>query len=266
MRLSPDALAGLLRPPPPKPKQPSARERAAANAQRVLQAIAEHGTLRCTELAAACWPGAKFGEQMAQRTTRALVQAGQLRVRTNALGSGQSFVLTRPGAAALELRGIAAHHGLDLAVGGPLFRHSALTARWCIHKRTQGFQTFTEYALMHGQGPLERELLFKRLGRHVDALLVKGDKLYAVETESAPKATADLMRICAMAESIGRKLHPERPHVLAGVFIVFDAEQNHAQRIARAARERWQRYSAADQALLASRITLAQVSFGLPLV
>ncbi|QRR32432.1 hypothetical protein JNX00_12100 [Hydrogenophaga sp. YM1] len=90
MRVSSDALAGLLRPPPPRPKQPTARERAAANAQRVLQAIAQNGTLRCTDLAAACWPGAKFGEQMAQRTTRALVQAGQLKVRANALGSGMT--------------------------------------------------------------------------------------------------------------------------------------------------------------------------------
>lgn len=56
------------------------------------------------------------------------------------------------------------------------------------------------------------------------------------------------------------------PFTLAGVFVVFDAEQNHAGRIARAARERWQRYSAADQAVLAGRVTLARVSLGLPLV
>jgi hypothetical protein len=69
-----------------------------------------------------------------------------------------------------------------------------------------------------------------------------------------------------MAEHVGRRLHPDSPLVLGGVFIVFDAEQNHAQRIAKAARERWQRYNNADQALLASRITLARVSLGLPLV
>jgi hypothetical protein len=74
------------------------------------------------------------------------------------------------------------------------------------------------------------------------------------------------MRIAAMAELVGRKLHLGLPLMLAGVFIVFDAEQNHAGRIARAARERWQRYSAADRALLAGRITLARVDLGLPLV
>jgi hypothetical protein len=265
MRVSSDALAGLLRPPPPKPKQPTSRERAAANRLNVLRAVAEHGSLRCTDLAAACWPGARYGEQMAQRTVRALVAAGELMPRRNALG-GTSVVCTRPGAAALEMRGIVAHHGLDLAVSGPAFRHSALTARWCLHKRSQGFQTFTEYAIAQGRAPLSRELLFQRLGRHVDAVLVKGDKLYACETESSPKSTADLMRIAAMAELVGRKLHPDSPLILAGLFIVFDAEQNHAGRLARAARERWARYSAADQAVLASRVTLARVELGLPLV
>lgn len=266
MRMTSDMLSGLLRPPAPRPKQPSARERAAANRLRVLQAIAEHGTLRCTDLAAACWRGARFGEQMAQRTVRALIEAGQLKARTNALGCGQSLVLTRPGAAALEVRGIAAHHGLDLAVSGATFRHSALSSRWCIHKRGEGFQSFTEYALLQGQAPLSRELLFKRLGRHVDAVLIKGTQLWVCETEAAPKSTHDLMRIAAMAELVGRRLHPELPFTLAGLFIVFDAEQNHAARIAKAARERWSRYGAADQATLAGRITLSRVSLGLPLV
>jgi len=265
MRVSSDFIGGLLKPPAPKPKQPTARERAAANRLNVLRAVAEHGSLRCADLAAACWPGARYGEQMAQRTVRALVAAGELMLRRNALG-GTSAVCTRPGAAMLEVRGIAAHHGLDLAVSGPAFRHSALTARWAIHKRAQGFQTFTEYAIAQGRAPLSREQLFKRLGRHVDAVLIKGDKLYVVETESAPKSTADLMRIAAMAELVGRKLHPDLPLTLAGVFVVFDGEQNHAGRIARAARERWQRYSGADQALLASRVTLARVELGLPLV
>jgi hypothetical protein len=96
-------------------------------------------------------------------------------------------------------------------------------------------------------------------------VLVKGDKLFACETESAAKATADLMRIAAMAEHVGRRLHPDLPLVLGGVFVVFDAEQNHAARLAKAARERWSRYNVADQATLASRITLARVDLGLPL-
>lgn len=265
MKLSPDLLGGLLRPAAPRPKQPASRELAAANRLRVLRAIVEHGHLRCTDLAAACWPAAKFGEQMAQRTVRVLVERGELMARRNALG-GKSYVLTRPGAAALEVRSIAAHHGLDLTVSGSTFRHTALTSRWCIYKQGQGFQPFTEHGLIQGRAPVSRELLLQRYGKHCDAVLVRGDKLYLVETESAPKATTELMRICAMAEHVGRKVHPDLPFVMGGVFVIFDGEQNHAGRIARAARERWSRFSRADHATLAARIILARIELGLPLV
>ena len=264
MKVSLDAMDGLLSA-PVKKVQATSRERAAANRLAVLRAVAEHGHLRCADLAAACWPRARYGEQMSQRTVRVLVEAGELKARRHALG-GTAFVLTRPGVAALELRGIEAHHGLDLSVGGPAYRHSALTSRWCLHKQAQGYRAVTEYGIANGRAPLTREQLFKRLGRHVDAVLVRGDKLFVCETESAAKATADLMRICAMTEHVGRRLHPDSPLVLGGVFIVFDAEQNHGSRIAKAARERWARYSAADQATLASRVTLARVNVGLPLV
>ncbi|MNY42161.1 hypothetical protein D3C86_1770250 [compost metagenome] len=109
-------------------------------------------------------------------------------------------------------------------------------------------------------------MLLQRYGKHCDAVLVRGDKLYLVETESAPKATAELMRICAMVEHVGRKVHSDLPFVLAGVFVVFDAEQNHAGRIARAARERWSRFNRADQATLAARVTLGRIRLGLPLI
>ena len=69
-----------------------------------------------------------------------------------------------------------------------------------------------------------------------------------------------------LATHVGRRVLPELPYVLAGVFLVFDAEQNHAARFAKVARESWSRYSAADQATLAARVMLARVSLGLPLV
>ena len=265
MRLTPDLLGGLLRPPAPRPKQPTSRERAAANRLRVLRVLSEHGHLRCADLAT-CWPGAKYGEQMAQRTVRVLVASGDLMPRRNCHG-GLSYVLTRPGAAALEVRGIPARHGLDLAsVSGPTFTHNSLTARWCLHKRSEGFKTFTEYALQNGLAPVSAAYLIKRYGKLCDAVLVKGDKLWLVETESAPKSTQELLRIAALVEHVGRRVHPDLPLVLAGLFLVFDGSQNHGRRIAKAARERWHRFSAADQATLAGRITLARVELGLPLV
>ena len=229
MRVTNDVLSGLLRPPAPPPKQPTSRERALANRLRVLRTVAEHGHLRCADLAT-CWPGARYAEQMAQRTVRTLVEAGELMPRRNALG-GLSYVLTRVGAAALEVRGIGARHGLDLAsVSGPTCRHFCLTNRWALHKRAQGFDTFTEYALLNGLAPVSAQQLLKRYGKLPDAVIVRGDRLWLAETESAPKSTQELLRIAALVEHVGRKVHPELPHVLAGLFVVFDGEQNHAAR------------------------------------
>jgi hypothetical protein len=235
------------------------------NRLRVLQTVAQHGHLRCADLAT-CWPGAQYGEQMAQRTVRALVATGELKARANSLG-GRSYILTRPGAAALDVRGIAARHGLDLAsVSGPTFTHNALTSRWCLHMAHQGYQVFSEYALVNGHAPITRAQLLQRFKKMPDAVLIRGDKLWLCETESAPKATQELVRICALAEHVGRPVHPDLPFTLAGVYIVFNAEQNHAARIAKAAHERWWRYSATEQASLAGRITLSRVTLGLPLV
>jgi hypothetical protein len=58
--------------------------------------------------AAACWPPVTYGEQMSQRTVRSLIESRELKARSNALG-GLSYVLHAPGAAALEVRGIAGH-------------------------------------------------------------------------------------------------------------------------------------------------------------
>lgn len=46
-----------------------------------------------------------------------------------------------------------------------------MTARWSIHKRAQGFQSFTEYAFQQGRAPLSRELLFRRLARHLEVVV-----------------------------------------------------------------------------------------------
>jgi hypothetical protein len=265
MRVTDDMLSGLLRPSAVKPRQPTSRERAAMNRLRVLQTVAEHGHLRCADLAT-CWPGAKYAQQMAQRTVRSLVVSGELLPRRNCHG-GLSYVLTRVGAGALDVRGITARHGLDLAsVSGPTFTHNALTARWCLHKRSQGFDTFTEYALQNSLAPVSAQQLLKRYGKLPDAVLVRGERLWLVETESVPKSMQELLRIVGLAEHVGRKVHPELPYVLAGLFVVFDDSQNHAARIVKAVRERWARYNAADQATLAGRITLARASLGLPLV
>ena len=144
--------------------------------------------------------------------------------------------------------------------------HFALTARWCLHKQAQGFEAWSEYAIVTAQAPVSAQQLRTRLRKMPDAVLVKGTRLWLVETESAPKATAELARIVSLAEHVGRRVHPELPYTLAGVIVVFDATLNHAARVAKAARERWGHLSAADRALLASHVTLAAADIDLLLV
>src|SRR5271165_5354724 len=110
VRLTLNDLSGVLTAPKPRPPGPSARERAEANRLSVLRAIATHGHLRVSDIAAACWPRACYAVQMAQRTVKRLCDEGLLLGRPNAHG-GTSYVLTRPGARYLEVRGSAARHG-----------------------------------------------------------------------------------------------------------------------------------------------------------
>lgn len=265
VRLEATELGALLRPASRRRHVPSAIERSVANGLKVLAALADFGALTCADLAAACWPRTVYGEQMAQRTVRALLRAGQVAERTSSLGT-RVLVLTRPGAAALEVRGTAAHHGLDLAVGGANYRHSALTAAWCIRRRLLGFDVYTERAIASGRAPVSREVLFKRFGKHADAALIRGDNLYLCETESAPKGSRQLMRICAIAERVGRRVDPEGPLALAGVFVLFDADENHGARVAKAANELWKDRSPDERERLAGRILLSRVALRRPLV
>jgi hypothetical protein len=236
------------------------------NRLNVLRTVAVLGHARCADLMA-CWPGtARYSLQMAQRTVRGLVEAGELLARRNAHGS-LSYVLTRPGAAALELHGVPARHGLDLAsVSGPTYAHHALTSRWCLHKAALGFETWSEYALVNGYAPVTAQRLLARFRKMPDAIAIRGTKLWLVETESAPKATVELVRIVSLAEHVGQRVNAELPYTRAGVIVVYDATLNHGARMAKAARERWWRLSAHEQATLASRVTLAQADIGLPLV
>ena len=96
-------------------------------------------------------------------------------------------------------------------MSGPAFRRSTLGAHVALvpAQARPGLSASPNTPLPSAarRAPVSRELLFQRLGRRrVYAVLVRGDKLYAVETETAPKDTASLMRICAMAELVGRKL------------------------------------------------------------
>jgi hypothetical protein len=118
-------VSGLLKRPA---KRPSARALASAAELKCTSYLARFGHLTTSDLSAAVWPNAKCGQDMAARTMRRLSAPGVELVacRQNALGT-RSWILTRRGVAFLEVRGVAAHHGMDLAsVSGSTFFHHSL--------------------------------------------------------------------------------------------------------------------------------------------
>jgi hypothetical protein len=262
---SPSDLNGLLVKPA---KRPSARAMALASDLKCMSYLARFGHLTTADLGA-LWPHAKHGQDMAARTLRRLSVGGVELVacRQNALGT-RSWILTRRGVAFLEVRGIAAHHGMDLAsISGSTFYHHSLCSRLLIEKEREGFGVWHEYAIAQGQAPLSQRQLIEGYGKLPDAILTKGNQLYLLELENAPKIQEALQLACAAALKVGHRLHPNCPLELAGLMFAYNAEQaGHAIRIARAARARWAAYSAAEQAVLARNVELLQIRLSLPLV
>jgi hypothetical protein len=235
--ISREDVNALLRQRAVPAKQVTSRARSAANRRACLRMVARMGSITCADLAAAVWPNAKYANQMSQRTVRALIRSGELARRISALGT-PAFVLTRPGAAFLEVRGIPARHGLDLNPAGPGFRHAAMTTRFIIEMEKLGFHGWHEYAIAQGTAPLTQTELLESYGKLPDAILTKGSLIYMVECENAPKQASDISRACGVVTRVGKRLHPDHDLEFGGLIVVFDREQNHAQRIARVARAR----------------------------
>lgn len=264
-----DLLQGLLNPsrsPRLRPKAPSAKAKAEANRIAALKALSHWGHLRCSELARMLWPRAKCAEQMSARLMRRLEsERAEVASRVNAIGT-RSFVLTRRGAAALDLIGVPAHHGMELSsVAGATCIHRLIGTAYGIAKAQHGFEVFGEHAIAQGVAPASREALAKRFLKLPDLLLVRGDKVTWVEVEASAKPMRDLQACVRIASAVGQPLVAGSALTLAGVVFVFDQSQGHAQRIARAARQLWSERSKGEREALARRITLAHIDVG-PLV
>jgi hypothetical protein len=144
--VSPNDFAALLRPPARHLPSVELRRRADLAALRL---VARYGHCTVSDFAASIYPHGKYATQSAQRVARRLVrqQPPLLAERRNSLG-GRSFVLSRPGAAFLELHGTRCHHGMDLAsVAGPTYRHHAITARFCQMQELMGASAWPEQAI-----------------------------------------------------------------------------------------------------------------------
>ena len=269
MKLTTVEMSGLLGKPAttnanplPGKQQPKqrrcGREVARANEQKCLRAVAQFGHLRIAELARCVWPLARYGEQLARRTTRRLVQQGLLLERRNALAS-RSLCLTRVGAMWLEVRGFPAQHTLDLSsVAGPTFFHRVMATRYLIERQVTGSQVAGEYLILRRKLPFNIEGLAKALRKLPDGLVWqrRADGTASVdfiEQEAAPKARAEIEKCLRAAEYVGAALSDDGAYKLGGVVFVYDRTLNHARRLLLAANSLWGARTLSERATLGKR-------------
>ncbi len=282
MKLTTNELSGLLSKsplasasPPVAKQQPRqrrcGREVARSNEQKCLRAVAHFGHLRIAELARNVWPIARYGEQLARRTTRRLVQQGLLLERRNALAS-KSVCLTRVGASWLEARGFPAQHTLDLSsVAGPTFFHRVMATRYLIERQVTGSQVAGEYLILRRKLPFNIEGLAKTLRKLPDGLVwqCRADGTASVEfieQEAAPKARAEIEKCLRAAEYVGAELSDDGAYKLGGVVFVYDRALNHARRLLLAANSLWGARSLSERITLERRVKLVAVELRDPLV
>ncbi len=235
--------------------------------------MARYSHCTVADIAASIYPSGTYATQSAQRLVKRLIEGkpALLVVRRNALG-GRSLVLSRPGAAFLEMHGTFCHHGMDLAsVAGPTYRHHAITSRYCQMQELTGATAWTEQAIGQGLAPLSQRHVLKLCGKLPDALVEErrtdgsaGRFIHAIETESARKGTPFLAKALNIAKraSDGANLYG---FTLTGVTFVYDAEQDHGARIKRVAKSIWddqQRRAYAPHVALASVSTRLPLAFG----
>ena len=253
------------------PQSLSGREVARINELNCVAAVAKWGHLRLQELARAVWPSARYGEQLAGRTTRRLVKQGLLLERRNALG-GRSLCLTRAGVAWLEVRGIEAQHTLDLSsVSGPTFFHRTFATRYLIERQVAGQHVAGEYLILRRKLPFKIEALCKALrkmpdgfswGRMPDGTMA----VELLEQESASKARSELEKCLRAALYIGTSLPGDKVYKLTALVFVFDGSLSHARRILLAANSVWGDRPVLERIALEKRVKLVAVELRPPLV
>lgn len=247
------------------------REVARANELKCVRAVSHYGHLRVAELARCVWPMARFGEQVARRTVRRLVQEGLLLERRNALGS-KSLCLTRTGASWLDLRGVTAHHTLDLSsVSGPTFFHRTMATRYLIERQVAGCQVAGEYLILRRQLPFSIDGLAKALRKLPDGLVWqrRTDGSLAVdlvEQEAAPKARAEIEKCLRAAEYVGSPLSSDGVFKVGGLVFVYDRTLNHGRRLLLAANSLWGGRPEAERMTLERRVKLVSVELREPLL
>jgi hypothetical protein len=274
MRLSSDEVAGLLRRTAAPVLQASPLARSLRARLSVLGTLAQFSHLRTVEIAAACFPRARWGLQLAQRCLKRLAEAHEVRAVPNSVGT-TSFVLTHTGTRTLHLHGLSGKHGLDIrSFAGGSFLHHAINSRYAIEQRNRGHECHTEYGIAVGFSPFSTAMLRNRFKKSCDGVLIRhepgllegaGTLVMAIEVEAARKSVAETARILSIAELVGQRIDPNQPHVIGGIVFVFNDAQDHGAQIQNTARALWQQRPSSERAKLARSITLAKMHYGLPL-
>jgi hypothetical protein len=258
VRADTEILGGMLR---SRPRVAGPRERRRRNEMKILNAVADHGTMTADLLSSQCWPRRDFasGLQMAQRTIKRLVAERKLLPRRSAHG-GWTYILTRSGALL-----VGAAPGYDLSCAGGTYTHSFLTSLWIVNHAALKFACFPEHAFTHGRAPLTDRQLIEFCGHQPDCILIDAQhNVFFGQTEVAAKSSSAVRSICGtLANRLGRRIVLSLPYVFAGIYVVFSDEMEwHARHFARCARARWDQSSAAQRQHFASRLILSRVHSG----
>ncbi len=222
----------------------SSRAIAERNAIATLRLAGYFGHVRVADVAAALYPSSdpKTAYEMARRTVKRLLDAGEVLERRNPIG-GLSIVLATSGCARLRRAGFDAKPGYEISsVQGGTFLHRGLTTAYLIHRLHAGATPVGEYALMTGQVDIDPDLLKKTYKKLPDGLCISTNPTVYdpdvqvvewVETEMSFKPADQLNRVLDLELGLGPPLAGVARSTLDRLTILCDRRSGHAERICR---------------------------------
>lgn len=212
-----------------------------------LLSIGHFGHLRPSEIAMAVWPNSstESGQKMARRTLKRLLGSKEILARPNSLG-GDSFVLTKRGAARLQSIGFGFGDGYDIqGVQGPTFWHRTLATAYLITQQAKGATVLGEYAIAKARHALGKTRLQEQYKKLPDGLFLTPGKLLGVdvdfvaswlEVESSFKPDQELEKMLGQAWHLGHMMDPAERVLLDELVLVYDGRANHESRLIKAAK------------------------------
>lgn len=249
----------------------SGNSRGHFNEQRLMRLVFLFGHVRLEDIAAAIWPHAKYGEQLAGRLANRLVKRGWLTRRVNTL-RGSSFVLAKQGAGYLAAQGLSARDGHDICgVAGATFVHRSLATRFLI-SRLQDGDVAGEYAIGKNWAPMRPDEFRQRFFKMPDGLVLARQPDHDsnvrcvdwVEVESSSKSMAELKKVIGIASRTGQAIGRNGAY-LRRLVIVYERNSGHEARILKAFSELFNGVAASEVGIVGRDIELVSVELKWPL-